>query len=91
MIEEQSKRFICITYQGKQNGSVLLTNKQCTEQLKWKQILFIAKYTGEQQKSPKLLDKAMEEQFTCFICITYEGKQNGSVLLTNEWSTEQLE
>ena len=33
----------------------------------------------------------MEEQFTCFIYITYQGKQNGSVLLTNERCTEQME
>jgi len=26
-----------------------------------------------------------------FHCITYQGKQNGSVLLTNKWCTEQLE
>ena len=25
----------------------------------------------------------MEEQFTHLICLTYQGKQNGSVLLTN--------
>jgi len=33
----------------------------------------------------------MEKQSTCFICITYQGKQNDSVLLTNEQFTEQLE
>ena len=28
------------------------------------------------------LSKAMEKQSTCFICITYLGKQNGTILLT---------
>ena len=51
----------------------------------------MAKCTGEQQKSPKLLSKAMEKQSACFTCITYQGKQNGSVLGTNEWCMEQLE
>ena len=30
-------------------------------------------------------NKVMEEQSTRFICIAYQGKHNGSVLLTNEW------
>jgi len=33
----------------------------------------------------------MEKQSTHFICITYQGKQNGSVLLTNKWYLKQLE
>ena len=37
------------------------------------------------------LSKAMEKQSTCFICITYLGKQNGTILLTLKWWTEQLE
>jgi len=37
----------------------------------------------------------MEEQFTCFICIAYQGKQNGSALLINNdvrssWSEHQF-
>ena len=44
----------------------------------------MAKCTREQQKSPLLLSKVMEKQFTRFICITYQGKQDGSVLGTNE-------
>ena len=52
MTEEQPTRFICITYQGKQNGSAILTNKRCMEQLEQTQFLVMAKYTGEQQKSP---------------------------------------
>ena len=31
-MEEQSTHFICITYQQKHNGSVLLANEWCTEQ-----------------------------------------------------------
>jgi len=51
----------------------------------------MAKCKGKQQKLTNLiLNKAMEEQFTRFICITYRRKQNGNVLLTNEWCTEQL-
>ena len=45
-MEEQFTRFIYITYQGKQSGSVLLANKQCTEQLEQKQILPMAKGIG---------------------------------------------
>ena len=43
----------------------------------------MAKYTGEQQKLPQVLSKVMGKQSTLFICITYQGKQNGSALLTN--------
>ena len=53
--------------------------------------LFTAKCTGEQQKLPQVLDRAMEEQSTHFIYITYSGKLNSSVLLTNEQCMEQLE
>ena len=49
-MEKQFTRFICI--RGKQNGSVLGTNEWCTEQLEWKQILPMAKCTGELQKLP---------------------------------------
>jgi len=42
-MEEQFTHFVSITYQGKQNGSILLTNKQCTEQLEQTQILSMAK------------------------------------------------
>ena len=31
VMEEQFTRLICLTYQGKQNGSVVSTNNQCTE------------------------------------------------------------
>ena len=51
-MEKQFTRFICITYWGKQNGSVLGTNEWCTEQLEQKKILPMAKCTGELQKSP---------------------------------------
>jgi len=34
------------------------------------------------------LSKAMEEQFTRLICLTYQGKQNGSVVSTNNQCTE---
>ena len=44
------------------------------------------KCTGELQKLPKFSIKAMEEQFTC---ITYQEKQDGSVILTNNRCTEQ--
>jgi len=53
--------------------------------------LLIAKCTGVQQKLPQVLDRAMEEQSTHFICITYSGKLNSSVLLTNERCMEQLD
>ena len=88
VIEEQSTRFFYI-YQGKYNASVLLTNEQYTEHTYV--FLPMAKCTGEQQELPKLSSKAMEKQSTCFVCITYQGKQNSCVLLTNEWFTEQLE
>jgi len=55
----------------------------------WSEQKFPKMYS-KQQKSPQLLNKAMGEQSTCFICITYQGKQNGSVLLTNE-QLDQLE
>jgi len=32
--------------------------------------------------------KAMEEQFTRLICLTYQRKQNGSVVSTNNQCTE---
>ena len=32
--------------------------------------------------------KAMEEQFTHLICLIYQGKQNGSVVSTNNQCTE---
>ena len=47
--------------------------------------------TEEQQKLPSLLSKAMDKQFTRFICITYQGKQNGSVVSTNNQCTEWLQ
>ena len=50
-----------------------------------------AKCTGEQPKLPLLLNKAMEEQSTGFICKIHKGKQNGIALLTNERCTQQLE
>jgi len=37
---------------------------------------------------PNFSSKAMEEQFTRLICLTYQGKQNGSVLSTNNQCTE---
>ena len=37
------------------------------------------------------LSKAMEEQFTHLICLTYQGKQNCSVVSTNNQCMEQLE
>jgi len=52
VIEEQSKCLFCKIYQGKHNGSVLLTNERYTEQLEQTQILPMAKCTAEQQKSP---------------------------------------
>ena len=33
----------------------------------------------------------MEEQFTRLICLAYQGKQNGSVLSTNNQCAEQVE
>jgi len=38
-IKKQSTLFICITYQGKQNGTVLLTSEEHSKQPEWKQIL----------------------------------------------------
>ena len=54
-MEEQSTRFICITYQGKQNGSVLLTNKQCMEQLEQTQILPHTKCTCQTANISKIV------------------------------------
>jgi len=45
-MEKQFTHFICITYQGKQNGSVISTNNQCTELLERTQILPMAKCMG---------------------------------------------
>ena len=45
-MEEQFTPLICLTYQGKQNGSVLSTNNQFTEQLEQTQILPMAKCMG---------------------------------------------
>jgi len=77
-MEDQSTRFICITYWGKQNGRVLLTNKQCTEQLKLTQILL---WQNAQAPSKNRFKFRTEEQTTHFICISHQGKWNGSVLL----------
>ena len=38
-MEEQSTHLICVTYQGKHNGTVLLTNEPCTEQVEQTQTL----------------------------------------------------
>ena len=46
VIEEQSTRIFCKIYQGKHNGSVLLTNEQYTEQLEQTQIVPMEKCTG---------------------------------------------
>ena len=54
-------------------------------------ILPMAKFTSELQKLPKLLIEAMEEQFIHLNCITYQEKQNGSVILTKNQFMEQLE
>ena len=45
----------CITYQGKQNGSVLLTNEQCTEQSEQTQTLPIQDVWTAQQILPKIV------------------------------------
>ena len=45
-MEEQSTRFICITYQEKHNDGVLLTNEWCVEQLEQTQILPRTKCMG---------------------------------------------
>ena len=37
-----------------------------------------------EQISPKILNAMMEKQSTCFICMIYLGKHNGTVLLTYE-------
>ena len=71
-----------------QKGRVLLANNDVMGS--WSENKF-SRHTGEQQKLSWFSDNVMEEQPTCFICITYQGKPNGSVLLTNEWFTEQLE
>ena len=39
-----------LIYQGKQNGSVLITNKQYMEQFERTQILPVSKSTAKQQK-----------------------------------------
>ena len=50
----------------------------------------LPKCIAEQQKLPQLLNKAMEEQSTNFICLNYQGKQNGRVFSTNERCMQQL-
>jgi len=47
-----------MTYQGKHNGSALLTNERYMEQLEQTQILPMTKCIGEQQKLPQILSKA---------------------------------
>jgi len=54
-MEEQFIRFICLTYQGKQNGSVLSTNNQCMEQLERTQILPMQNVWAAQQISLKII------------------------------------
>jgi len=44
-----------ITHKGKQNGSVFLTNEQCTEQLEQSQTLPIQNSWAEQQILPKFV------------------------------------
>ena len=83
MIEEQSTFCFCIAYQGKHNGSVLLTNEQYTEQLEQTQILPIKNVRAAQQmhqKLSQLLIVVMEKQSTRFVCIIYPDKHNGTIL-----------
>ena len=61
------------------------------QQLEQKQILPMAKCTDEQQKLPQLSNKVMKKQSTRFICIIYPGMHNGTLLLTYESRTEQLD
>ena len=65
----------------------MFTNKWYAEQLE--QTIF--PYSKMYRWTAQLLNKAMEEQSTHFIWITYQGKQNGSILLTNECCMEQFE
>ena len=59
------------------------------EQLERKQILpAYGKMYRQITKSPELSSKAMEEQFTRLICLTYQGKQNGSAVSTNNQCME---
>jgi len=85
---QKSSYFICTTYQGKQNGSVLLTNEWRTEQVgantnspPYSMYELHNKYC---QKSSKLSIVVMEKQFTHFICIIYPEKHNGTIHLTYE-------
>jgi len=50
-MEEQFTHLICLTYQGKQNCSVVSTNNQCMEQLEQKQILSMPKCMGRTANS----------------------------------------
>ena len=50
-MEEQFTHLICIAFQGKQNSSVLLTNKQCTEQLERTQNSSYGKMYGLHNKN----------------------------------------
>ena len=43
------------------------------------------------QQSSYLLNVVIKKQSTCFIYIIYPGKYNGTVLLTHEACTKQLE
>jgi len=63
-MEEQFTHFTYITYQWKQNGSVLLVNKQCTEQLERTQNLPMAKCMGRTGNITKIIIVAMEKQST---------------------------
>jgi len=54
-MEEQFLRLNCITYQEKQNGSVILTNNRRTEQLKRTQILPMANVWAAQQIPLKII------------------------------------
>ena len=73
-------------------------NNMATEQLEGKHIfslrlaIYDKMYRGSNSKnhpsSVCVLSKAMEEQFICLICLTCQGKQNGSVVSTNNQCTE---
>ena len=84
MIEEQSTRFICKIYRGKQNDSVLLTKEWCTEQLEQAQTLTMQNIWAAQQILLKIvltLECGDGETIYTFHLYSLPGKQNGNVFL----------
>ena len=77
-------RFICVTHQEKQNGSILLTNEWCTAQLEQTQILPIQKCMGHTAIVAKNHLDFWTRWWRNSLHVSFVWKHNGTLLLTYE-------